>query len=342
MRAPLGPIIAAVLLLPGCSSATDEGSGDPVAPVPAPTTIPGPFLPSTDTPVRDPRTVLSMVPADASALTVTDWDAIRARLGFNDLTSNDTMTERSEFWERAGQSSVLLSRGLLREDNSRLMLDFGFTQDDVDWEARFSGPGGASGYVLAFRPGQDMTQVQAAVEAKVDAVRGARVLPEQRLLVSGVAAQGDRVWAMDPTWLGLTGELGETSYFRQGCVPVTDALGPDATSEDLDALLTQMDPTYFRPLEAFSIEFAGQVATARLGVDRMDLHDRADLAEIWPTTGPVHFAEGFDGLPVADPPTGRIGLRITDPLAAAELTLTETLPFAVCNEVLPIPEPTGL
>jgi hypothetical protein len=292
--------------------------------------------------MRDPRTVLSMVPEVATELTLTDWDAIRARLGFHDLSSNSTMADRRDFWERADREAVLLSEGLLRPENSRLMLDYGFTQDDVDWEARFTGPEGRAGYVLGFRPGQDMTAVRQAVDAEVGPLRGARVLPDQRLLVLGVATAGERVWAMDPSWLALTDGLGETSYLRSECVPMNDALGPDATVEDQDALVARADPTYLGPLEGFSLSFGDQVATARLGVDRMDLHDRADLAEIWPTTGDIGFADGFEGMPVADPATGRIGLRVAKPVAAARLTLTGLLPFAVCNEVEPLPEPTGL
>jgi hypothetical protein len=212
----------------------------------------------------------------------------------------------------------------------------------VDWEARFTGPEGRAGYVLGFRPGQDMSDVAKAVDAKVGPLRGSRVVPGRRLLVLGVAAAGERVWAMDPAWLALTDGLGETSYLRSGCIPVNDALGPDATVEDQAALVSQMDPTYLRPLEGFSVSFSDEVATARLGVDRMDLQDRADLPEIWPTTGDLGFSDGFDAVPVADAASGRIGLRVADPPVAAGLTLTEQLPFAVCNKVEPLPEPTGL
>jgi hypothetical protein len=45
---------------------------------------------------------------------------------------------------------------------------------------------------------------------------------------------------------------------------------------------------------------------------------------------------------VGDPGTGRIGYDVPRPGAAAALTLLEELPFAVCNEVSPVAEPTGL
>ena len=43
-----------------------------------------------------------------------------------------------------------------------------------------------------------------------------------------------------------------------------------------------------------------------------------------------------------DPSTGRIGYTVVAPVPAATATLTDLLPFAVCNEVLPMEEPTGL
>jgi hypothetical protein len=272
-------------------------------------------------------------------LTVTDFDAVRARLGVPDLTSDDLMTDRSAFWERASREAVLLTDGLLREESSRFMLDHGFTQDDVDWEAHFTGPDGP-GWVLAFRPDLDMRRVRGALGE--DALAGATVLPDQHLVVKGIADEGERVWAMDPVFADLTAPDAESTYLRSGCVLVRTALGPNATYDDQAALVAQEDPTYLRPLEAFTVSFGDQVATARLGVDRIDLHARADLVDIWPNTGPIGIADAFEGLAVADPGTGRIGLRVTNPVAAADLTLTATLPFAVCNEVEPFEEPTGL
>jgi hypothetical protein len=219
------------------------------------------------------------------------------------------------------------------------MLDHGFTQDDVDWEARFTGPDGA-GYALAFRPDLDMAEVRGALKEK--ALKGASVLGKEHLLVKGVAEEGDPVWAMDPLLPKLVDVGGaESTYLRRGCVPVRDALGADATSADQEALIAKADPTYLRPLEAFSVSFGDQVATARLGRDRTDLHERAHLVGLWPDTGTFGLKDGFAGLAVADPSTGRIGLRVVDPVAAATLTLDEMLPFAVCNEVLPFEKPTS-
>ncbi len=95
-------------------------------------------------------------------------------------------------------------------------------------------------------------------------------------------------------------------------------------------------------LPGVAISFGDDVATAWLGPDRGDLVDRADLVGDWPTTGPIGFADGFSGDPAVDPSTGRIGFHVANPVAAANLTLTDILPFGVCNDATPLDEPTGL
>ena len=79
---------------------------------------------------------------------------------------------------------------MLRADNSEFLLDYGFTQDDVDWEAHFTGPDG-NGYVLAFRPDLDLAAVSRAVEAGAGPLDGARVIAEDHLVVAGTAEDGE-------------------------------------------------------------------------------------------------------------------------------------------------------
>lgn len=332
---PLAAAAVACLALASCGGTTSAGRPDPTVSA-SPTTIP-PVVRS-----GGPAQVLALVPESATALTITDFDAVRARLGVPDLTSDDLMTDRTAFWERAGQESVLLTDGLLREDNSAFMLDHGFTQDDVDWEARWTGSDGP-GYALAFRPDLDLSSVQEAIKAGTGPLdKNARVLTEDHLLVSGTAADGDRVWAMDPAITDLVVAGEEAAYLRRGCLPVQEALGVDATYEDQEAVLAEHDVTELEPLDAVALTFKDEIVTARLGPDRTDLRERADLGPDWPVTGSIGFNDGFTGLPVIDPKTGRIGYRLANPVAAANLTLTHLLPFAVCNEVEPFEEPTGL
>lgn len=343
MRAGLGLLLAASLLT-ACGGTPQPAAPREDGPTTAPTIPSALQFPGRAAP-DDPRQVLALVPADAEVLTITDFDAIRFRLGVEDLTSESLMTDRTAFWEQARAEAVLLTEGLLREGSSRFELDHGFTQDDVDWEARWTGPEGV-GWALALRPDLDLARVRGALDEPE--LRGATLLAGQHLLVKGAAEAGERVWAMEEGLVGLTEDGAESTYLRNGCVPLQEALGPDATYEDQDALVAASDPTFLRPLDLFTVSFRDRVATARLaperpGKDRLDLHPRADIVELWPAVGPVSVADAFGGgLPVADPTTGRIGLLLDSPLAAATLTLTGQLPFAVCNEVLPFEEPTGL
>src|SRR6476661_1060377 len=177
-----GLVLGALLAL--TVSACDEVPPPQAEPTQPPARLAG--NPSYDAHQEPARAVLPLVPATATTLTVTDLDQVRRQLGVPDLTSDDLMTDRSAFWERAATEAPLLAHGMLRPDTSELMLDYGFTEDDVDWEAHFTGPDG-NGYVLAFRPGLDMDGVARAVGAGVGALAGARVLRGPHLVVSGVA-----------------------------------------------------------------------------------------------------------------------------------------------------------
>lgn len=332
-------LLASSVVLTGLVSCTGS---DGAQPRPAPTstpTVPAALQVDEPEPVRDPRQALVFVPETAETVTITSFDGIRARFGVPDLTSDDLMTDRTAFWERFDRESVALTDGLFRDRHSAYWLDHGFTQDDVDWEARWSGPDGA-GYVVAFRPDLPMDRVRGALQEKE--LTGAELLGPQRLLVKGAADEGEVVWATDADLVALTDREAESTYLHKGCIPLQTALGPDATYEDQESVLERHDVEDLLPLEAFSIGFDDQTATARIGVDRLDALERQALVDDWPDTGSVGLDDAFEGMPVADPGTGRIGLRLADPRAAGLLTLTERLPFAVCDEVVPFEEPTGL
>jgi hypothetical protein len=334
VRILLGVVLSTAVLA-GCSA---SDAPEP-KPAPLPTAVP-PALQLPDHPTSDVWRGLALVPADAEVVTLTDLDQVRVRFGVPDLSGEDTMTERSAFWERADRDASLLTGGVLRPEASRLWLDHGISEDDVDWEVHFTGPS-RSGYVVAFRPDLDMRRVRGALNER--SLRGARLMADQHLLVKGTAEDGERVWASEPTLPELTDDKTESAYLRRGCVPVRTALGDDATPEDVEALLAKQNPHHLRPLEAFSVSFIGEIVTARIGGGRIDLLDRADLSEVWPRTDgdALTFRDGFAGEPVDDPSTGRIGYRVANPPAAAAVTLEELLPFAVCNDVVPIEEPSG-
>ena len=330
------PAAAATLLaLAGCGEpafTAQELAPEPTASIAA-------YDPASDVPPG--QAALTLVPADASVVTVTDFDESRAALGVPDLTSDDLMTERLDYWERARRESVLLAEGMLRDEASRLMLDYGFTQDDVDWEAHFVTPTGV-GWILAFRPDLDLAPVQRAVADGVAGLAGAVVDPARHLVSVGAVGGDQDTWGTIEGIADLTGATaGESTYYRSGCVPLGTALGPDADIEDQEAVVDTHDPTALAELSRFSVSFTDGVATARLGPGRTDLFARSDLAAAFPTIGSTGFDDAFS-TPVVDPSTGRIGYDVVDPLAAASATLGELLPFAVCHEVVPMDEPTGL
>jgi len=324
--------LAPLLLLAGC--------GDERIPEPAPLASLTPTTtvhPEYEADRQPSAAVLGFVPSSATTLTVTNFDEVRVQLGMPDLTSEDLMTDRAEFWTRAETEAALLTDGMLRPANSELMLDHGFTQDDVDWEAHFSGPTG-NGYVLAFRPDLDMSRVAAAVEDGVGPLGGGDVLTDDHLVVSGTAGEGEQVWANEPRFDGLLGRAAASTYARQGCVPVQDALGPDADAEDLQALQRTHPLSVLDDLPAFAVDFGDHLATVRMEKNREDLFARLDVSRDWPM---ADFGQEFRD-PVGDPMTGRIGYAVPHPPLAAALTLLEELPFGICSDVTPIPEPTGL
>lgn len=333
MRILLGTALAAVVL----SSCSEPPR--PQAAAPTPTEIP-PTLALPQRPTGQAWRALALVPADAEVVTITDFDAIRARFGVPDLTSDDLMTDRSAFWERTRRDAVLLNEGVFTAERSRFWLDHGFTEDDVDWEVRFTGAGG-TGWIVAFRPGLDMGRVRGALGER--AVAGAELMAEEHLLVRGVAEEGEPVWASDPRLPDLADDTAETAYLRRGCVPVRTALGDDATYDDQGTLIGELDPRNLLPLEAFSVSFSDGLATARLGAGRTDLVERGQITEAWPVVDTAAgFTDGFRPQVQVDPSTGRIGLTTKAPHAAAAVTLSDLLPFAICNELVPFEEPTGL
>ncbi|HYH33625.1 MAG TPA: hypothetical protein VD814_00590 [Nocardioides sp.] len=324
-------VVAALLALltVGCSEDPSRPGTPRLASVP-----PEPAPPFDGT--REPaEAVLSLVPQEAGVVTVTDWDQVRVQLGQPDLTSGDLMTDRLAFWQRVETEAATLTDGLLRSDDSRLGLDYGFTQDDVDWEARFTGEG-VRGFVLALRPDLDLAGVRRAIADGVGPLAGAELRAEDHLVVSGVADED--VWATEGGWAELVGEPASSTYLRRGCVPLAAALGPDAGVEEQEAVLQRHPVTSLEELDGFAVAFRGLDATVRVAPGRADLFERLRLGEDWPVADfPRTYVDG-----AADPASGRIGYSVADPRAAARLALLDELPFAVCNEVVPREEPTGL
>lgn len=294
---------------------------------------------------------LLAAPTEATHVTVTDFDAIRARLGVPDLTSEDLMTDRLEFWRSAEASSVLLTDGLLREENSRYDLTYDFTQDDVDAEVRWTGPDGG-GFLLALRPDLDLDLVQAAIDDDAPELGGALLDRATATVRDGEGTGG--VWATSSHSATMrVGDVdAESLIVRKGCVPFHDALGVDATIEDQEAVLAAHDIEGLLEVEAVAIAFTGRTATVRLAypvgssTDAVlgDLNARLGLSYDWPTTESIGFADGFgQGIVAgADGEIGELEFAVTNPGAAASLALADLVPVGVCTDVVLLEEPTGL
>lgn len=328
MRA-LAPLVLSCLALAACQAEPEARQPRPLAAV---SPEPAPAYDGTGEPAQ---AVLSLVPRSAGTLTVTDWDAIRVQLGQPDLTSEDLVTDRFAFWERADAEAALLSDGLLREEGSRLELDYGFTQDDVDWEARWTGADGP-GFALALRPDLDLAGVRRAIEDGVGPLDDADLLAEHHLVVAGTAEED--VWAGEEQWEELVDEPATATYLQRGCTPLDEALGPDAGAEDQGALLAEHPVTTIDELPGFAVAYGDHTATVRVEPGRSDLFERMRIGEDWPVAPfPQEYVNG-----AADPSSGRIGYAVPRPPRAASLALLGELPFAICPEVVPLEEPTGL
>jgi hypothetical protein len=250
--------------------------------------------------------VLALVPEDVATLTVTDFEQVRLQMGLQDLTTEDPRQDQEAFWSRAEAERPLLSTGMLRPVESKLGRQFGLSQLDVAWEAHlYDDLGNEVGFVLAFRDGTDLGAVGRALDAGLAGLEGATLDAEHGLVTSGTTDDGDESWAADASLRPLVGPPANATYVDRGCVD-------DPGAVDLDGL------------EAYSVQFEGTLATARLGEERMDLFTRMRMGE-----GVPEFEAAYDG-GVADPLTGRIGYVMTDPPAAASMALAGKLPFAAC------------
>ena len=360
------PVVLLVVLtaLAGCggdperpqafSSVPSGGTSGTAGPTP-----PGAATPSTPGPAQSvPDGVLGEalrhVPDEATVATVTDFDRVRARLGVPDMTSADLMTDRFRFWEQAPGAAVLLHEGRLRDQNSLFELDYGFTQDDVDWELGFTG-NNTSGFVLGFRPDLDLAPVRQAVADGAGPLAGATVLAEEHLLVVGDAAPtAAQSWADEPWAAAVVAQPADSYYLRSGqgaCIPLEDTLGGEATAEDQERVLDRADVRSLDRVDAVALAFTGPATALALlsyaappAQDEVDR--RAALGDAWPgSDDSAAYADGFSSataLPVTGDKVGVIRLGVRNPRAAAAVTFGDLLPFAVCDDVRLLPEPTGL
>lgn len=338
----------ALAALTGCS---DDPAG-PAPADPAPAAV-DPFADVAPEELSVVARAATWVPVDATDVRVTDWDRVRDRLGLPSLTGAAASEDRARFWREARDGAVVLTPSRLHGSDARLLRDFGFTADDVDWQADVRGPAG-EGSVLALRPDLPLEGVRRAVAAGVGPLAGARLVPGSRVVLTGALADaaaepGEDSWRTDPALaellVGTARESApESVLLRRGCVPLTEALagagagagggavGADDVQAEAARVRTAHDLDDLEDVTASSVAFGDLVATVRLGLERADLFERAELVGDWPPVGRPTFDAAFGPDPVVDPSTGRLGLMVDDPAAAAEVARRGVLPWAVCPD----------
>ena len=273
--------------------------------------------------------MLALVPDDATRLAVTDYEQIRLQLGNPDLSGAIPAAERAKYWERVDTETAALIEGVLRADDETLRKDYGFSQDDVVWEAHFGDEAGEQGWVLKFSDDLDMTGVQRAVDDEVGPLAGVTVALNERVIGIGTTTDLQQSW----------GRRRRAQRPGRACPRprrTSNARASRSTTPSARACTTQLasgpaaDLAALDDLGPFSVSFGGELATARLGTARDDAFARGRLADTLPE-GEPSFGEGFQR-PVADPAGGRIGYTLGDPRIAVELTLARRLPFALCAD----------
>lgn len=355
-RTSAGTLFALALLVGACSG-EEQGSTAPSPAASRSVAAPSP-TPSPGTTARSELEgvlgeALRHVPDTADVATVTDFDRFRARLGVPDMSSADLMTDRFRFWEQAPSAGVMLHEGRLRDQSSRLELDYGFTQDDVDWELGFTGDE-VSGFAIGLRPGVDLGAVRRAVDDGVPPL--ARATLDGRVLVSGdVPEDAIDSWADEPWTESVAGQPADSYYLRAGdraCIPLEDTLGAAADVEQQEAVLARGDFRGLTDPDAVVLAFTGRSTAFALlsygdAVDQEEVDRRAALDDAWPSTSDdaAVWGDAFEtgkALPVDGSPEGVVPLTVRNPRAARGVVLSEALPLAVCGDVRLLPEPTGL
>lgn len=247
---------------------------------------------------------MTLVPERAKTLAVTDYDEVKSLFGLDAITSRSSPADQRDLWSRADKGAAQVSGGLLRGVDQRLQNRYKWGAADVTWEARFTG-GGKEGFVIEVA---DRVKPGPAIKAGVGPLKGAKFDPETHLITKNTATPDAENWAAQEAMIAVAGGPATSTYVVKGCAEG----GPK-------------EKTRLAPVEAFSVEFRGGLATLRLGEDRDDLFVRLKLGDRVAAYKKV-FTNG-----VADPSSGRIGFRVKSPVTAATLVTSEPVPFAVCD-----------
>lgn len=216
---------------------------------------------------------MAVVPQRAAVVTFTDLDLVKKRLGYADVTSESPTHERFDFWERARVDGAMFTGTRLYDASSVMALDYGWTGEDVAWEVDFALTEDgcqrsmlcdtSHGFVLGLRPDLDWSVVTQSLQdngfepdptndatfrtedpkAPFDLVH---LIPELHALAGGNELGLRRIADViegAPPYAPLLGPIYdrldtvESMHAATGCVDLPAALGPDATTDDIDTFL---------------------------------------------------------------------------------------------------------
>jgi len=320
--------------------------------------------------------VLAIVPAAAETVTFTDLAAVKERLGYDGVTSESPTSERFAFWEAVRADASVFNGTRLYDDSSELALDYGWTGEDVVWEVDFSAPetgclesmicDRATGYAVAFRDDLSMRTVLQSLQdngfrpsetahlwlapdGEKEPFGDVVVIPELNALAGGSAMGVTRISDVTegaPSALAdlvpLVTGLGpvESAYLDvTGCVPLDQALGPDATEDDVTAYFKKNDPSGLAEVERYAVGTTGRgqaVAFAETSTEPTaeQLRSRALVLDGWPSLQAgvalvdVASAE-VEG--TAEPAPGeRTSFDVADSATFRAMVLTDDAPWALC------------
>ena len=297
---------------------------------------------------------LRHVPDEAAVATVTDFDRVRARLGVPDLTSADLMTDRFRFWEQTPARPSCSTRAGC---GTRTPCSSSTTASARTTWTGSSVSRGTTPPASCSASGPTWTWARCARRSRTGPDRSPGRPSWPRSTCSSLATphrRPRRAWA-DESWAAAAGAQPADSYYlrsgRGACIPLEDTLGGEATVEDQERVLDRADVRSLDRIDAVALAFTGPAtALALLSYAAPPAQDevnrRAALGDAWPgSDDSAAYADGFTSataLPVTGDPVGVIRLGVRNPRAAAAVTFGDLLPFAVCDDVRLLPEPTGL
>jgi hypothetical protein len=324
---------------------------------------------------------LATVPPTVLYASFTDLDAVKRRLGFAGVDSNSPVAERFAFWEAARADATMLTGTRLYDDASLMSAQYGWTADDVAWEIDFTANetgctrdmlcDPSNGAVLALRDDvAARTVIQSFAANGFELQPGGQVwsrdeagqpfdralyLPELNAVAIGnpigmvrlsqVAAGAPSLADQIPA---LASELGSplSAYLDlTGCVSVGEALGPDATDDEMTGYVEANDPSQLAPASAWAVPLdSGRSATSYLALTAdepmpsaaAERVRRAAILAGWTSIqAGVDFDDVATGVVAVDGSIERVSYEVAAMPMFAAMVLTHDAPWALCATSAP-------